>query len=130
VSIGLLLCYGFDVLCNVVVYALWHVTPDFGFTQSSQDVIPFVLLVLIIGPVGEELYFRGYFGSLFQKPWLFLLVSSTVWATLHVDPVGFIPYLWTGLIFGYLRIRFKSVYPSLALHILLNALALALFFWT
>jgi membrane protease YdiL (CAAX protease family) len=130
VIIGLLLSYGFAVLYNVVAYVLWHVTPDFGFPQSAQDVVPFVLLVVIVGPLGEEVFFRGYFGSLFNKPWLFVLVSSAVWAALHVDPVAFIPYVWTGLIFGYLRTRFQSFYPSLALHILLNVLALVLFFWT
>ena len=130
VIIGLLLSYGFEVLYNVVVYAIWRVTPDFGFPQSSKDMVPFVLLAVIIGPVGEETFFRGYFRSLFKRPWLFLLVSSLVWAALHVDPVAFIPFLWIGLILGYLRLRFQSFYPSLALHVLLNVLALVLFFWT
>ena len=130
VTAGLLLSYTFGVLYKTLVYVLWHVTPDFGFPQSAKDVVPFVLLFVIIGPVGEETFFRGYFEYLFKRPWLFLLLSSLVWAALHVDPVGFIPYLWTGLIFGYLRLRFQSFYPSLALHILLNVLALVLFFWT
>lgn len=130
VIIGLLLSYGFEVLYNVVVYALWHITPDFGFSQSAQDVVPFVLLVVLVGPLGEEVFFRGYFGYLITRPWAFLLVSSLVWAALHVDPVAFLPYMWTGLIFGYLRLRFKSFYPSLVLHVLLNVLALVLFFLT
>jgi membrane protease YdiL (CAAX protease family) len=120
VGIGLLLSYDFEVLYNAVAYTLWQVTPDFGFPQSAQDVVPFVLLVVIIGPVGEETFFRGYFGHLVKRPWLFLLLSSLVWAALHIDPVAFIPYVWTGLILGYLRQRFQSFYPSLALHLLLN----------
>src|SRR6266699_2167312 len=111
VIIGLLLSYGFEVLWNVVVYALWHVTPDFGFPQSAQDVGPFVLLVVLVGPLGEEVFFRGYFRYLITRSWLFLLVSSLVWAALHIDPVAFLPYFWTGLILGYLRQRFQSFYP-------------------
>src|SRR6266699_545885 len=48
VIIGLLLSYGFEVLYNVVVYAIWRVTPDFGFPQSARDVVPFVLLVVLV----------------------------------------------------------------------------------
>src|SRR6185312_11729889 len=46
VTAGLLLSYAFGVLYNVVVYALWQTTPDFGFPQSAKDVVPFVLLVV------------------------------------------------------------------------------------
>jgi membrane protease YdiL (CAAX protease family) len=126
---GLLLTFVFEQVYNVVVYALWRVTPDFGYTQSVQDVLPFIVWVIILGPLGEELFFRGYYGYILKKPWQFLLVSSALWAALHGDPVGFLPFLWTGLVFGYMRIRFKSFYPSLALHIIMNILALVFYFW-
>ena len=129
VIIGLLATYLFELIYNVVAFYFWRTPPDFGFPQSSQDVVPFVLLVAIIGPIGEETLFRGYFGSLFKNPWVFLPVSALVWDALHVDPGYFLPYLVTGLVFGYLRIRFQSLYPSLALHMLLNVTALLMFFF-
>ena len=39
VVIGLLLSSGFEVLYNVVVYAIWRVTPDFGFPPSPCDFV-------------------------------------------------------------------------------------------
>ncbi len=114
---------------NAVVYAVFKLTPDFGYTQSVQDALLFVVLVIALAPIAEELFFRGYYGFLLKEPWVFLLVSGVVWAALHADLVAFLPYLWTGLVFGSMRLRMRSFYPSLALHVLTNGLALAFYFW-
>ncbi len=126
---GLVVITIFGWVYDAVVYAVFKLTPDFGYTQSAQDVLLFVVLVLALGPIAEELFFRGYYGLLLKRPWVFLLVSSVVWAALHADLVGFLPYLWTGLVFGSMRLRMRSFYPSLALHVLTNVLALAFYFW-
>jgi membrane protease YdiL (CAAX protease family) len=76
------------------------------------------------------MFFRGYYGILLRKPWQLLLVSSVLWAAPHGDPVEFIP-----LVAGcsrervYARIHCGSFYPSLALHVITNILALAFYFW-
>lgn len=124
VFFGLLAILPLQWLYNIVVYLLFKISPDFGFAQSARDIVPFILLVVVIAPLGEEAFFRGYLGSLKWKPWVFILVSSVLWSATHVDPISFFPLLWVGIVFAYLRWRYQSIFPSLILHIMINGLAL------
>ncbi len=109
---------------NVITYWLFGVLPDFGFSQSARDVVPFMLLVLVVAPLGEETFFRGYLGSLRLNPWVFIIGSSVLWSATHADPFAFLPFLWTGIVFAYIRLRQQSIASTLVLHISINGLAL------
>jgi membrane protease YdiL (CAAX protease family) len=124
VLFGFLAILPFQWLYNVVVYWLFKLSPDFGFSQSAQDIVPFLLLGLVVAPLGEELFFRGYLGSLKGKAWVFIIVSSILWSATHVDPLAFLPFLWIGIVFAYMRLRLQSIFPSLIIHITINVLAL------
>jgi membrane protease YdiL (CAAX protease family) len=124
VLLGLFAILSVQWLYNVIAYWLFGALPDFGFSQSSQDIVPFILLVLVVGPLGEETFFRGYLGHLNWKPWMFIVTSSILWSTAHVDLFSFFPLLWTGIVLAYIRLRQQSIFPSLILHISINLLAL------
>jgi membrane protease YdiL (CAAX protease family) len=124
VFLGLLTILPVQWLYNVVAYWLFGISPDFGFAQSSQDIVPFILLALVIAPLGEEVFFRGYLGSLRWKPWIFIVISGVLWSATHFDLLAFLPFLWIGIVFAYIRLRLQSIFPSLILHISINVLAL------
>ncbi|HEV2581488.1 MAG TPA: type II CAAX endopeptidase family protein [Ktedonobacteraceae bacterium] len=115
---------------NAVMNTVFHLSASFGFTQSSQDVPLFVLFVVLVGPLGEEVLFRGYLGVLIRKRWVFILVSAAAWSAAHVDPYNALPLFWTGLMLAWVRQRTGSFYPTFALHFTINALALLLHYAT
>lgn len=89
----------------------------------------YILLIssVIMTPIAEELVFRGvilkksnngipfYAANIFQ---------SILFAMVHMNWIRFIYTLPTGLIYGYVYKRYKSLMPTIILHILNNAVAL------
>jgi membrane protease YdiL (CAAX protease family) len=88
-----------------------------------------VLAVGFLGPIAEELIFRGWFlGVLLKKtgPAVAILLTAAGWAALHyaygLAVLGVI--LVDGLLLGLARWRTKSVYPPIVMHILYNLYAI------
>ena len=84
---------------------------------------------VIVAPVVEEVFFRGFvFAGLRQRyDWKkAALISSALFAVIHVTPTAMIPVFILGLIFAYLYHRSDSIWPAILMHISTNALALGL----
>jgi membrane protease YdiL (CAAX protease family) len=125
VIVGGLSVFLFQGAYSIVTSLVFHLPPpDFGLTQSAQDILPFVFWVVLVGPTGEETYFRGFYAVLFPKAWQYIVFSSSLWATLHVDLLSFIPLFLTGVVLAFTRKKTNSFYPALCIHMLLNAFAL------
>ena len=103
---------------------------ELGADGPLVNVLAVVVLVTVVAPLGEELFFRGFFfGALrnWRGPWLAALLTGLVFGGIHLgsSPVGVIVplmvlgaglcllYEWTG-----------SLYPAIALHALNNSIAL------
>lgn len=88
--------------------------------------VAFHLAIGIFAPMLEELVFRGFFGRYFFKSnqkWLKLIISSTIFAVLHiVYPVEFITYFALGSIFYLAYARRGNIMDSIAVHLLNNSL--------
>lgn len=129
VILGVLSISLFQIAYWLLLMLLFHVSqPDFGYSQSAQDVLVFFGWAVLLGPLGEEVFFRGFFGILFKKSWQFMLVSSILWAGFHVDLPSFLPLLFTGLVLAWIRIKTHSFYPCIVIHVTINLLALLLHF--
>ena len=92
---------------------------------------PWWLLVggVIVAPVAEEVFFRGFvFAGLRQRyGWKKAgLISSALFAVIHVMPTSMIPVFILGWIFAYLYHRSNSIWPAILMHVSTNALALGL----
>jgi membrane protease YdiL (CAAX protease family) len=129
VLIGVLVTVPPQMLFYAGLHFLFGISNDFGFSQSSQALLPFLLFVVVVGPLGEETFFRGFLGSLRLRPWQFIALSSVVWSAIHVDPVAFLPLLWTGIVFAAMRLKTGSFYASYLTHVTINALAIVMYFW-
>ncbi len=82
---------------------------------------------VIVAPVAEEVFFRGFvFAGLRQRyDWRkAALISSALFAVIHVTPTAMIPIFILGLIFAYLYHRSNSIWPAVLMHVSTNALAL------
>lgn len=95
--------------------------------------------VLLWYPVLEETLFRGVIqGQLVKKKWaLATVLNLTIanWLTsalfvgfhfFHHPPVAALLMLMPSLVFGYFRDLYKSILPSLVLHVIYNLLFLVL----
>ena len=84
---------------------------------------------VIVAPVVEEVFFRGFvFAGLRQRyDWKkAALISSALFAVIHVTPTAMIPVFILGFIFAYLYHRSNSIWPAILMHVSTNALALGL----
>lgn len=82
--------------------------------------------VVVAAPIFEELIFRGFLWDTFRQAlpeWAVWLLTSLLFAAIHVDPVQSVAVLWTGLFVGWLRWRSGSLLPCVVAHTVNNALA-------
>ena len=105
-----------------------RIQPDLApiFAQLSS---PWLLLVggAVVAPIVEEIFFRGFvFAGLrprygWQRA---AVVSSVLFALIHLIPTAIIPIFILGYIFAYLYQRSNSIWPAILMHSATNALAL------
>jgi len=105
-----------------------RIQPDLApiFDQLSS---PWLLLIggAVVAPIVEEIFFRGFmFAGLrprygWQRA---AVVSSALFALIHLIPTAIIPIFLLGYIFAYLYHRSNSIWPAILMHSATNALAL------
>ncbi|SET74026.1 sodium transport system permease protein [Natronincola peptidivorans] len=74
----------------------------------------------------EEILFRGFAFRPIEKnlgPKAAIIITSLMFAVVHLDFVRLFPTFLLGLVFGYVAYKTKSIYPAIVLHILNNAFA-------
>ncbi|MBE5677112.1 CPBP family intramembrane metalloprotease [Staphylococcus sp. SS87] len=129
---GALLLFGLD---NIYLY--FHETPK--NEQILEDEIrnmPLyfsILTIAVIPPLLEEIIFRGILiRVIFRKHLLLgLVVSSLAFASLHESDtwIGYLPYLYSGVIFGLAYLKTRRLEVTILMHFLNNLLALLFIIW-
>jgi hypothetical protein len=82
---------------------------------------------IVVAPVVEELFFRGFvFAGLRERyGWVTAaLVSSALFAAIHLQPLAIPPVFIMGTIFAILYQRSGSIWPAILMHLATNALGL------
>jgi len=104
--------------------------PDsLGVDESAAALVTVCVLVTVIAPLAEEIFFRGYFyGALrnWRGPWPAALITGLVFGAIHAgsaDLVFLVPLAILGFALCVVRERTGSLLPCIALHALNNALA-------
>ena len=99
---------------------------------GRQELPYFLLIVCFIGPIAEELIYRGVLMTTFFKnsPWYGdVLLSAIIFGFIHINfaltPLTFFIYASGGLILALLYRMTKNLYYPIVLHILINITA----FW-
>ena len=129
----------FILLWLVVEVARWlgfqpplEMIQELVFEDNRTSVLVLTtLLACVIGPVAEELFFRGIvYTALRQRmPRLVaMLVSGALFSLIHTSLVGFLPIMVLGCLLAYLYERTGSLASPLAVHMLHNTLLMALAF--
>lgn len=87
------------------------------------------LAFIIVAPLSEELFFRGFLFKGIESSRLgavgAAIITSLAWSVLHIqyDIYGMFVLFAGGLLLAVSRVRSKSLYPPIAMHILQNLIA-------
>ena len=82
--------------------------------------------VVLIGPVVEELLYRGAGIALLQPygRWVAIAVTSLLFGVGHGLLLSLAAFIWFGLVVAFVRLRTGSIYPAILVHSAFNALGM------
>jgi len=128
VLIALALGIVFDVLKLILGLEL---IPSFSIDTYQTKGNPWIFFpaVVLIVPLIEESFFRGFLISGFERTFLgsigAVVVTAAIWAAIHTQYNLFdiVSIFVLGCVVGMSRVLTGSIYPALATHITINAFA-------
>ena len=134
----LILAYGVNHLSGIVFPFLTPATSnqialnELTEMTGRQELLYLLLITCLLGPITEELVYRGVLMNTFLKdsPWYGdVLLSACIFGYVHVSsgltPLAFFTYASGGAICAFLYRKTHSLYYPILLHIMINILA----FW-
>ena len=132
----LLLAYGVSYLSDIVFSFLTPATSnqialnELIEMTGRQELLYFLLITCLLGPIAEEMVYRGVLMNTFLKdsPWYGdVLLSACVFGYVHVSsgltPLAFFTYASGGTILALLYRKTHSLYYPILLHIMINITA-------
>ncbi len=106
---------------------------DMFFEEKRRSVIFFLtIFVSILGPIIEEIFFRGFLYSAVKKRFgalLGVLLSGALFSMLHTNIVGFLPIMILGVLMAFLYEITGSLIASVSVHILHNSIIVGFVFF-
>ena len=88
-----------------------------------------VVSIGIIGPLAEEIFFRGFMLAALVQPLGTLrgaAVGSAIFSAGHMDVGLLVPFFVSGLLLSWLYLRTRSIWPPFAAHAAQNLIAMSL----
>ena len=115
-----------SVLIGYTIHNLGCQKPIVYFSDSKNLYFNW-FLVIVMAPIAEEVFWRGYALDQFKKifnVYTALLLSALLYSLAHVPAYGIysVQMVASGLILGFWRIRYRALLPLIIAHALKNAL--------
>lgn len=100
---------------------------DYAEASASlnQTGVLMVLATVVAAPLVEEIIFRGLILSRLRRAmpgWLAVVLSALAFGVCHGQIVWMAYAFVLGLIFGFMDLRARSIWPSFAAHVLFNGI--------
>jgi len=125
-----------SLVATAVVMSLFKVSapvqPIVNMLVNEKNVPVLVyssVFAAVMGPVMEEIFFRGFFYNALKKRsgalWG-MIATSVVFSLLHAHPVGFVPIFILGMLLVYVYEQTGSLVASMTVHILHNLASVGL----
>ena len=100
--------------------------------ESLSSLIILAVAIVIVAPIAEEVFFRGYAFRVFLKqrsrPEAYLY-SALFFSLVHLSLFNLLPIFLLGLVLAYLFERYNSLVPCILAHMINNLVALIVFFY-
>lgn len=134
VLLGTISCIGIGLISSMIYliystiikyYGLTIPEPDFTMPSQRIYLILFLTYVCLLGPILEEIIFRGFILRSMQKygNLTAIIVSSILFSMFHLNLVQFINPILMGIVLAFITIKSKSIFPSIIAHIFNNTIA-------
>ncbi len=110
------------------LFGVQPVMADFSFPQNPAAAAIFILNITVLAPFVEEIVFRGVIMNMLRRfgDCLALLLSSILFAAVHMNLVQMPNAFIMGLVIGYFTLCTGSLWTGVFIHILNNSLVLLL----
>ena len=133
----ILLTFIFIGVMEVIQYSLKISCSDWmqKIYNSANHFTLFVLVIVLLMPILEELVFRGFLFKGFESrldAFPTIALTAILWAMGHIQYESYffiVSICIFGIILGVARWKTKSVYVPIALHVLNNGLSMAMMHW-
>jgi membrane protease YdiL (CAAX protease family) len=132
---------GIGAIVILAVFVVSAIVAQFANPEREQGLIPehwdasriapfvgFVIVVVVIAPIVEELLFRGVGYGLLEQfgQYTAIVLVGLAFALVHGLIAGFAVIAVFGAGLAYLRAKTESIYPGMLLHASFNAFGLAI----
>ena len=101
--------------------------PDLPFdTYGAGSLVITGLLVIVLGPFAEEVFFRGFVMAGLARRWgpvVGIVASSLLFSLAHGSVALIVPIFVAGSLLGWLYLRTGSLWGSIMVHMAQNAVA-------
>lgn len=130
------------IFLSLLIYVATLVLIDFMATQLDwlpnlmesefeglQASIIGILCIAVVGPVFEELFFRGAITRQLlsaYSPGKAIFISALVFGVIHLNPIQVFTAFFLGLLLGWMYYKTASLVPCILLHVLNNSLSVYL----
>ena len=123
---GMLLIKFFYFVSGGTVASLVNFYQDYSGTVEGSSQLEIILSLIVIPAFCEEFFFRGIVFSEYKKFGTAnaVIISAICFAMLHFSIENMVIYLFTGLLLGFVTAVTRSIFPSIALHLLSNTLSI------
>ncbi len=98
-----------------------------GSALSLRDFGLLLILVAVIAPIAEEIFFRGMLYPLLRQRWspkVAIVINGFVFALIHFIPLLIPGLFFVGIVLAWVRERSGSIIPAILLHAAQNAIVL------
>jgi membrane protease YdiL (CAAX protease family) len=103
------------------------------YMPGISDLLLNFFFIALVPAVLEEIFFRGVLQRLLQQatgsPHAGIIISSLLFAAVHLNPVQFIPMVFLAIVLGYVFYLTNSIFCSIAVHFFNNALAVSAYYF-
>jgi uncharacterized protein len=139
-ALGLFAFYLFAIVYSAAVNpdVKQTVTQELGADQGTAGLIVAGVVVIVVAPIAEEFFFRGFFFGALRRwrikvagreigVWVAAVVTGILFGLAHTgsaSPQYLVPLGFLGFVLCIVRWRTGSLYPCMALHSINNSLAL------
>jgi membrane protease YdiL (CAAX protease family) len=99
---------------------------DLGIHQSAVLATLAGIFVIVIAPLAEEFFFRGFLFQALRSSWgvwIAVPASAVIFSAIHLEPDKFVQLAILGMALAFVFHKTRSLWPCIILHALNNTLA-------
>ena len=132
-----LILYFLSVTLSLIVALFYQPEEDLQAVMQilanepdSYIKLAIVFAILVLAPLGEEIFFRGFFYTALRKRFgviIAVIVSGAVFAAMHLDITGFLPLFGVGIGLAIIYQKYQNIWYNIITHAVFNSISLVLF---